>query len=83
MDRREDDKRTHLGAIVPGGRCTVVRVGCDGCLGQRLGDLGLTPGEAVTVVRNAPLRDPIEIKIDGFLVSLRRSEASLVEVVAK
>lgn len=83
MDRREDDKRTHLGAIAPGGRCTVARVGCDGCLGQRLGDLGLVPGEVVTVVRNAPLRDPIEIKIDGFLVSLRRSEASLVEVTAK
>jgi Fe2+ transport system protein FeoA len=83
MDRHDDDKRTHLGAVAPGGRCTVIRVGCDGCLGQRLGDLGLVPGEAVTVVRSAPLRDPIEIKIDGFLVSLRRSEASLVEVAAK
>ncbi len=83
MDRREEDKRTHLGAIAPGEQCTVARVGCDGCLGQRLGDLGLSPGETVTVVRNAPFRDPIEIKIDGFLVSLRRSEASLVEVMAQ
>ena len=83
MDTREDDNRTHLGAIAPGGQCTVTRVGCDGCLGQRLGDLGLAPGETVTVVRNAPLRDPIEIKISGFLVSLRRCEASLVEVVAQ
>ena len=80
---RKDDKPTHLGGIAPGGRCTVVRVGCEGCLGQRLGDLGLVPGEMVTVVRNAPLRDPIEIKVSGFLVSLRRCEASLVEVAAK
>ena len=82
MDRH-DDKRTHLGAVAPGGLCTVIRVDSDGCLGQRLGDLGLVPGEVVTVVRSAPLRDPIEIKIDGFLVSLRRSEAALVEVAAQ
>ena len=74
---------THLGAIVPGSRCIVARVRCDGCLGQRLGDLGLVPGEEVMVVRNAPLRDPIEIKVSGFLVSLRRCEASLVEVEAR
>jgi len=77
--RTEADK-DHLGAVTPGARCTVVRVGCGGCLGQRLGDLGLVPGEEVEVVRNAPLRDPIEIKVSGFLVSLRRSEACLVEV---
>ena len=83
MDERASSDRTHLGAIAPGGRCTVARVGCDGCLGQRLGDLGLVPGEEILVVRNAPLRDPIEIKVSGFLVSLRRCEASLVEVVAQ
>ncbi|WP_075354251.1 FeoA family protein [Desulfovibrio sp. DV] len=83
MDERTSSGRTHLGAIAPGGRCTVARVGCDGCLGQRLGDLGLVPGEEILVVRNAPLRDPIEIKVSGFLVSLRRCEASLVEVMAQ
>ena len=83
MNADQARERTHLGAIAPGGKCMVARVGCEGCLGQRLGDLGLVPGEEVMVVRNAPLRDPIEIKVSGFLVSLRRCEASLVEVVAR
>jgi len=81
-EKVDAEGRVHLGAMRPGARCTVSRVGCEGCLAQRLGDLGLVPGEEVLVMRNAPLRDPIEIKVGGFLVSLRRCEASLVEVVA-
>ena len=42
---------------------------------QRLMMLGLTPGTRFTVVRVAPLGDPIEIKLRGFNLSLRREEA--------
>ncbi len=42
---------------------------------QRLMMMGLTPGTSLTVVRVAPLGDPIEIKIRGFNLSLRREEA--------
>jgi Fe2+ transport system protein FeoA len=42
---------------------------------QRLMMMGLTPGTAFTVVRVAPLGDPIEIKVRGFNLSLRREEA--------
>lgn len=42
---------------------------------QRLMMLGLTPGTPFTVVRVAPLGDPIEIKLRGFNLSLRREEA--------
>jgi|MDSY01.2.fsa_nt_gb ferrous iron transport protein A len=43
---------------------------------QRLMMMGLTPGTPFTVVRVAPLGDPIEIKLRGFNLSLRREEAS-------
>lgn len=43
---------------------------------QRLMMMGLTPGTSFTVVRVAPLGDPIEIKVRGFNLSLRREEAS-------
>jgi ferrous iron transport protein A len=46
-----------------------------GSQGQRLMMLGLTPGTSLKVVRVAPLGDPIEIKIRGFNLSLRREEA--------
>lgn len=47
---------------------------------ERIEEMGVTPGEKVEVVRYAPLGDPIEIKIRGYLLSLRRQEADLIEV---
>ncbi|MGI5868015.1 MAG: FeoA family protein [Kiritimatiellia bacterium] len=46
----------------------------------RLLALGLTRGVVVEVVNLAPLGDPIEISVRGFRLSLRRSEAAVVEV---
>lgn len=49
---------------------------------RRLLEMGLTRGAELEMVRHAPLGDPIEIKIRGYHLSLRRAEASgvLVEV---
>ncbi len=46
--------------------------------------MGLTPGTEFTVTRHAPLGDPIEIRVRGFQLSLRKDEAStlLVEKVS-
>ncbi len=51
---------------------------------RKLLSLGLTPGAELEVVRKAPLGDPIQIKVRGFSLALRRAEASgiLVEQVA-
>ncbi len=51
--------------------------GTDG-LSHRLAELGFTPGQAVGVIRFAPLGDPIQIKIRGFSLALRRQEARRV-----
>jgi ferrous iron transport protein A len=48
--------------------------GIDG-LSQRLSEMGFTPGQAVRVMRFAPLGDPMQIHIRGFSVALRRNEA--------
>ncbi|WP_305907521.1 FeoA family protein [Methylomarinum sp. Ch1-1] len=45
---------------------------------KRLLAMGLTPGTAFTVTRFAPLGDPVEIKIRGFSLSLRKNEASVL-----
>jgi Fe2+ transport system protein FeoA len=47
---------------------------------QRLFDLGFFPGVKITVVRNAPFKDPIECSLDGRKVSVRRFEVEGVEV---
>ena len=45
---------------------------------KRLLAMGLTPGTEFTVTRFAPLGDPVEIKIRGFSLSLRKNEATVL-----
>lgn len=49
---------------------------------RRISEMGFVRGKEVVVVKNAPFRDPIEYKIMGYNVSLRRSEAALIEVLS-
>ena len=51
-----------------------------GPLRKRLLDMGLTPDTDIEVVRVAPFGDPIQIRIRGYCLSLRKSEAEHVEV---
>ena len=60
----------------------IVRITGHGSFRHRLMEMGFVRGEKVKVIRNAPLRDPIEYEIMGGHVSLRRIEARRVEVVA-
>jgi ferrous iron transport protein A len=49
----------------------------------RLREMGLLPGTTVTLIRTAPLGDPIEIKVRGYNLTLRKSEADHVLVEAQ
>ncbi|SIS70876.1 FeoA family protein [Phaeovulum vinaykumarii] len=63
-----------------GAHCRVLRlVGC-GAVRQRLLDLGLQPRRDVHVIRAAPLRDPIELRVGDTFIALRRREAAQVEI---
>ena len=54
-----------------------------GSFRKRMGEMGFVRGQKIKVIRNAPLKDPIEYSIMGYSVSLRRSEAALIEVVTE
>lgn len=69
-----------LDQLKPGNICRVRRLSARDKLGQRLLDMGIYPGMLLTVVRNAPLQDPMEVKLEGYLISLRHEEARVVEV---
>ena len=58
----------------------IVGVGGPASLARRLLAMGFLPGAPVRVVQVAPLGDPITVDLDGWRVSLRRSEAALLEV---
>ncbi|NOX48772.1 MAG: ferrous iron transport protein B [Chlorobi bacterium] len=52
-----------------------------GAFRKRITEMGFVKGKLVTVVKKAPLRDPIEYQIMGYEISLRHSEARLIEVI--
>jgi ferrous iron transport protein B len=54
-----------------------------GAFRKRITEMGFVKGRNVEVVKSAPLRDPVEYKIMGYAISLRRSEASLIEVISE
>jgi Fe2+ transport system protein FeoA len=51
-----------------------------GALKQKLLNMGFIPGAEILMIRNAPLRDSIEIGIQNYFLSLRRSEAEMILV---
>ena len=82
MNNEEQSKKVlTLADVKTGEYCVIVRITGHGGFRHRLMEMGFVRGEKVKVIRNAPLRDPIEYEIMGGHVSLRRIEAQRVEVV--
>jgi len=50
---------------------------------DRIEEMGITPGEEVEVLRYAPMGDPVEVKIRGYSLSLRKDEAEMIIVSVK
>lgn len=69
-----------LDALAPGDRATVLGYASDDPPGRLL-EMGLVPGTPVEVVRLAPLGDPMDLRVRGFHLSVRKAEARLVVVV--
>jgi ferrous iron transport protein A len=69
-----------LGEIQSGQKCKLLKINSSGKLKQKLLDMGFVMGAFIEVIREAPLYDPMELRIHNYLISLRRSEASELEV---
>ena len=69
-----------LDDVPVGNTVQVVKVTGDGAFRLRLLEMGFVRGARVTVLKNAPLQDPVEYMIMGVHISLRHSEAAKVEV---
>jgi Fe2+ transport system protein FeoA len=71
---------TRLSELVAGQRARVVGVEAMGEVGQRILEMGVTPGVEIRLSGAAPLGDPLAFEVRGYRLSLRRSEAALVEI---
>lgn len=70
-----------LSDLPTGATCTVVKILGHGAFRKRMIEMGFVKGREIKVLLHAPLQDPIKYSLMGYEVSLRRSEADLVEVI--
>ena len=69
-----------LSELAVGERGRVVRIEGQGALAERLAAMGVTVGANVQVIRRAPLGDPVDLRVRGYHLSLRKGEANVVHV---
>ena len=72
-----------LSSLTPGAGAIVREIRIASTGKPRLMEMGLLPGTAVELVRFAPLGDPVEIKVRGYHLTLRRHEAEQIWVLPK
>ena len=60
----------------------VVKLHGEGAIKRRIMDMGITKGTDVYVRKVAPLRDPVEVTVRGYELSLRKADAEMIEVQA-
>jgi DtxR family Mn-dependent transcriptional regulator len=73
-------KDVRLKDLEPGQKCKVVKIATRGDTYKRIAEMGVTPGAVLEVERVAPLGDPVEVKVRGYHLSLRKDEAEGIEV---
>lgn len=72
-----------LSELRTGEKGIIIKVLGHGGFRKRIVEMGFIKGKTVEVVLNAPLKDPVKYRIMGYEVSLRRQEASMIEVVSE
>lgn len=83
MDSQPDAKASLSLANLPiGAQARVVAVNGSSTMARRLMEMGVVPGAPVRVIKTAPLGDPIEIRVRGYHLALRLTEAQTILVTA-
>ena len=70
-----------LDKLRPGEKARVTAVGGEGALRQHFLDMGVIPGVSVTLVKLAPMGDPMELRVHDYELTLRLADAALIEIV--
>ena len=70
-----------LNELKQGEKGIITKVRGRGAFRKRITEMGFVKGKEVTVIKHAPLKDPVEFSIMGYNVSLRRSEANLIDII--
>lgn len=82
------EKRTNgsesltLAFLAAGSEANVVAVRGDNAVSRRLMEMGVVPGVSVKVIKTAPFGDPMEIRLLGYNLAVRKNEADAIEIEA-
>ena len=66
--------------VMVGETVRVVKLHGEGAVKRRIMDMGVTKGVEIYLRKVAPLGDPIELKVRGYELSLRKADAEMIEV---
>ena len=72
-----------LKELAIGESAVIVSVGGEGALRQHFLDMGVIPGAEVTLVKYAPMGDPMELRIHGYELTLRLADAQQIEEIGR
>ena len=79
-NKKVNEKKMTLKELEVGKSAVICSVGGKGALRQHFLDMGMIPGAEVTVVKLAPMGDPMELQIHGYELTLRLAEADQIEI---
>lgn len=79
MNQYTEDLR--LSDLPTGEEGIIIKIHGHGAFRKRITEMGFVKGKRIKVIKNAPLQDPVEYEIMGYRVTLRHSEAALIEII--
>jgi len=77
---KEEGEKMTADQLKPGDRATVIKLTAKGPVRKRMADMGVSKGTILEVKRIAPMGDPIDFKLKGYHLSLRKTEAAGIEI---
>ena len=72
-----------LAHLPAGARARVLAVTGSGAVARRLMEMGVVPGAPVRMIKSAPLGDPLEVRVRGYHLAVRREEAQTIKIVTR
>lgn len=79
-EERKEILMQSLREVSCGNTVTVVKLHGEGAVKRRIMDMGITKGTSIYVRKVAPLGDPVEVTVRGYELSLRKTDAEMIEV---
>ena len=78
--KEKTKEKTTLANLPIGSEAKVVRVSGNTAVTRRLMEMGVVPGVVIKVIKTAPFGDPIQIRVRGYSLAMRKREAETIEV---